>query len=229
MCQPGRAGPRARPGRLARLGGLPEHEVERVALVRVVGVVAALVSGCERLVVAQAGELAELGVLADVVVDGPVLLVRVAARQKAARDLDDAVDLLRRERVVVGRHPVELLHVLPEALGLQPPELVPGHPDLLGLADDVVVDVGDVLHVRDVHALVAEVADQDVEGDVGEGVAGVGGVVRRHAADVDADVVVARDEGLLPHAEAVDELQGTASGLDFDDDGNAAGILAVRR
>src|SRR5579884_1019429 len=203
----GAAGPPgAGPGGLAGLGGLPEDEVERVLLVGVVGVVAALVGGGERLVVAQAGELPELGVLADLVVDRAVLLVGVAAGDEAAGDLDDVVDLLGRQRVVVGRHPVELGHVVAEALGLLAAELVPGHADLLGLADDVVVDVGHVLDVGDVDALVAEVADEDVEGDVGEGVAGVGGVVGGDAADVDADVVVARDEGLLAHAVRVGEL-----------------------
>ena len=44
MCQPGRPGPHGRvPGRFAGLGRLPEHEVERILLVRIVRGVAALV------------------------------------------------------------------------------------------------------------------------------------------------------------------------------------------
>ena len=59
---------------------------------------------------------------------------------------------------------------------------------LARLAQHVVVDIGQVLDVDDVMAEVLEIAVQDVEADVREGVAKVAGVVRRHAAHVQADV-----------------------------------------
>ena len=53
---------------------------------------------------------------------------------------------------------------------------------------------------------------QDVEADVGEGVAEVTGVVRRHAAHVEADRTVAdRREWMKPAAAGVVEAQGHAA------------------
>ena len=61
------------------------------------------------------------------------------------------------------------------------------HAELAGLAQDVVVDVGDVAHALGVVAQVAQPALQHVVGQVGGGVAQVGGVVRGDAAGVHRD------------------------------------------
>ena len=59
--------------------------------------------------------------------------------------------------------------------------------ELACLAQDVVVDVGDVAHAPRLVAEVAQPALQDVEGQVDLGVAQVGGVVGRDAARVHRD------------------------------------------
>ena len=79
-------------------------------------------------------------------------------------------------------------HVLLEPGHLALGQLAEVHPALPGHAQDVVVDVGDVLDVRDLGAQVAEIPHQHVELDVREGVAEVGRVVRRDPAHVDTHV-----------------------------------------
>ena len=58
------------------------------------------------------------------------------------------------------------------------------HPEAAGLAQDVVVDVGDVAHAARIVAEVAQPPLQHVVGEVDGGVADVGGVVGRDAARV---------------------------------------------
>ena len=57
---------------------------------------------------------------------------------------------------------------------------------LSGLSQDVVVHIGQVLDVGHLVAQVFQVPMQDVEAEVGEGMAQVAGVIGRHAADVEA-------------------------------------------
>ena len=82
---------------------------------------------------------------------------------------------------------VERLHVVVEAGHLGRGEVEVVHAELAGLAEDRVVDVGDVAHAAGLVAEVAQPPLQDVVGDVDGGVAEVGGVVRRDAARVHRD------------------------------------------
>ena len=61
------------------------------------------------------------------------------------------------------------------------------HAELAGLAEDRVVDVGDVPDAAGLVAEVPQAALEHVVGDVDRGVAEVGGVVRRDAARVHRD------------------------------------------
>src|SRR2546423_930803 len=76
----------------------------------------------------------------------------------------------------------------------------PGRPGPHGLSQlggapqDVVVDIGHVLDVVHLVALVGQVAGKSIEGDVGKGMARMRGVVRRHPTDVHAHRIVADGE-----------------------------------
>ena len=61
------------------------------------------------------------------------------------------------------------------------------HAEFSGLAQDVVVDVGDVAHTPGLVPAVAQTTLQHVVGDVGGGMTEVRGVVRRDAAGVHGD------------------------------------------
>src|SRR5207247_9825294 len=95
---------------------------------------------------------------------------------------------LGRPGLVSGRRHADGAHRTLEGRHLAFCQLPEVHPALLRHAQDVVVHVGDVLHVHHVGAQVTEVPDQHVEMDVGEGVAEVGGVVGRDPAHVDTHV-----------------------------------------
>src|SRR5690606_23930442 len=64
---------------------------------------------------------------------------------------------------------------------------------LVGAADDLVVDVGNVAHVGDVVAAVAQPAADHVEGDHHPGMTDMTEVIHGHAAHVHAHLVV--DQG----------------------------------
>ncbi len=86
----------------------------------------------------------------------------------------------RRQEAQGGHVGVEAVHLLGRQV-----EVV--HAQLPGLAQDVVVDVGHVPHALGVVTEVAKPALQDVVGQVGGGVAEVGGVVGGDPAGVHLD------------------------------------------
>ena len=100
--------------------------------------------------------------------------------------LHDQRHRLDRAHVVPGRQDIECRHVLAIELGLLLGECGPVRAGSGGAFQQRVVDVGDVLHVIDLEPAVAPDPVEQVEGDVGVGVADVGRVVGRDAADVDA-------------------------------------------
>src|SRR5205823_8175156 len=77
--------------------------------------------------------------------------------------------------------------------------------ELRGLANDVVVDVGDVLAVVDLETLITKVLPERVVEDVVEGVAEMRDVVGRDPADVDAGPSVARRKSLFLARQRVEQ------------------------
>ena len=88
---------------------------------------------------------------------------------------------------LASRQQAERLHVVVELGHLGGGQVEVVDAELAGLAEDVVVDVGDVAHAAGVVAPVAQAPLEDVVGEVDRGVADVGGVVRRDAARVHGD------------------------------------------
>ena len=201
MCQPGRPfAPRARPVRLAGLGGLPEREVERVALA-VVGIDA---GHGVHLVDVAAGQLAVAREAAHREVHVAVDRVGVAALDEPLDHLDHAGDRLGGLGALGGVLDAERAHRRDERLGVLLGDLGGGAALFVGAVDDLVVDVGDVLDEPDVVALVLEVAADHVERQERPRVADVDVVVDRRAADVHRDLAgLARDELLFGAAQRV--------------------------
>ncbi len=175
--------PRAVPRRLARLGALPQREVERAVLLLAhldararAQVLDALLR--ERAVVRELG-------------DGEVHVARGGVRQPArlemADDLQHLGNVLGRARLDVRR-----LHVQRRQVLVHEPRVVLGHlrrraPLELAALDDLVVDVGDVADERDRVARRAQVPGDDVERHHHARVADVTAVVDRDAARVHPD------------------------------------------
>ncbi len=88
---------------------------------------------------------------------------------------------------MVGRGDVQRRHVALVAAGLVFAEGAPVYAVAARALEDRIVDVGHVLNVGDLMSQPAQGADEHVELDEGEGVAEVGGVVWRDAADVERD------------------------------------------
>nr|BFE80120.1 hypothetical protein GCM10020093_027210 [Planobispora longispora] len=146
-------------------------------LARPPGVAAALTEQGEHVLLGVSGDRAELGGRGDVEVEVAVELVGGALVAQAPDQLGDLVDHLGDPDVLARREDPQRLHVGPEQLDLALGQLPPVLPGLLGTLQQRVVDVGGVLgEVNLVAGVPPDPADQ-VEGEVGVGVAQMGGVV----------------------------------------------------
>ena len=177
---------------------------------RVVGVAAAFARESHHLVARVVRQLAVAGEGRHVEVDGAVRGVRVAVVEETTDHVDHAVDRLGGAGLGEGRSGAERVHVGAEAGELGLGEVEVGHAELAGLRQDRVVDVGDVAHHAHVVAELLEPADEEVVGEVGGGVAEVGGVVGRDAAHVHAHdrADLEGDDGALRGVEELDRSCG---------------------
>ena len=110
---------------------MPQNEVERVILARVVGIVAALVGDGEhgRIIVQadSASHDTKFRVVLHAKVDAATAFIGKAARHQGLYDLDHRGGLLRGACVDVGAAYIQRVHVAQIAFGLAPPQFVPGH------------------------------------------------------------------------------------------------------
>ena len=156
------AAPRRIPCRFARLGSLPDREVHRVLLDLADRDARAGLKLLHRLMAQLAVFREGLGAEVNVAV---LRNVGVAVLDQALDDVDDGVHGLGRARVHGSLFDAEALRVV-------------------RLVDDLVVDVGEVLHELDLVAAVLEVAAQQVENDERTRVADMEVVVYGRAAGI---------------------------------------------
>ena len=189
MCQPGRPGPPGRrPGRGLGLGlllpALPEREVARVALAARVGVGRGL-----HVVDLLVGQLAVRRPRPHVEVDVARAVlgrVGVAAGDQRGDQLDHLGDVAGGAGLVGRRQHVDRRQRLVELAVHVVGEVEPGPALLVGLGQDLVVDVGDVADERDVVPAVGQPAPQHVEVDRRPDVPDVRLRLDGETADVDA-------------------------------------------
>ena len=175
------------PRRLVVGRRLPEDEVQRVALVGVLGIAAVLLSQVEHLLPRVVAHLAEAIEAADAEVHRPAGLVGVPPVEHHGDEPADVGDGRRGPGLAERGEHVEGTHVGVEARRLLRGQVEVVHAELARLAQDVVVDVGDVAHALSPVAEVPQPPLQHVVGDVRGSVADVGGVIRRDAARVHGD------------------------------------------
>ncbi len=182
---PGPSRPPARlPRRLVGQRRLPQHEVERVTLVGVLGVPAVLGGQLEHVGPVVAADPAELGEGRHAEVDRTAGLVRKAPLERVADQREDLRDGGRRPRLGVHGQEVEQSHLGVETRHLLGRQVQVVHTELAGLAQDVVVDVGDVAHALRLVPGILQAALEHVEVEVHGGMSEVRGVIRRDAARV---------------------------------------------
>ena len=117
--------------------------------------------------------------------------------------------MLRGPGEVVWRQPVKGRHFGKEGGEVPVSQLQVVLAELAGLAQEVVVDIGQVLNIGHVVAEVLEIPMQDVEADVGEGVTKMARVVRGNAADIQAHGGIGQGlERNLPFGARVEEMKG---------------------
>ena len=139
----------------------------------------------------------------------PFATVGVPALQQPPDQLLHLRDVLCRAREVVRRQPVQGRHLGQEGRHVPVAEGQVVLAQLAGTAQEIVVDIGQILDVDDVMAQVLQVPMQDVERKVREGMPQVTGVVRRHAAHVEAHRALAEwAEGERLAAKRVVQAEG---------------------
>jgi hypothetical protein len=179
--------PAGLPGRFVGGRRLPQHEVERVALVGIVGLPTALGRQLEHLRTRQVAHLTEGGERGDVEVHRPARLVGMAAVENGTDQRQDVGNGRGGPGLPVDGQETDALHGGVEAGHLLGGQVEVVHPELPGPAQDVVVDVGDVAHQPGLVAGVTEPTLEEIEGQVHLDVPHVGAVVRRDPARVHGD------------------------------------------
>ena len=172
------------PGRLVGQRWLPQHEIERVSLVRILRMTPMLGGQFQHLGAPVAAQPPETGEAGHAEVDGAPRLVGMTALERDPDEGQDLGDGRRRPRLRVHGEEVEQPHLGVEARHLLRGQVEVVHPELAGLAENVVVDVGDVAHAPGGVPSVAEAALEHVEDEIHRGMAQVRGVVGRDAAGV---------------------------------------------
>ncbi len=178
--------PRRCPARLARLGAFPEDEIQRVLF----GLVDLDARTDAQVLDLLARQLAVADEFADPVVDvavarrvGEILVDQGLDHRVHPGDVAGGAGFLIRPQH--GEARLVLMHRGDHALG----QRLEGFTVLLRAADDLVVDVGDVAHVVQLVAGMAQPAGDHVERHHHPRVADVAEVVDGHPADVHAHLV----------------------------------------
>src|SRR3954454_5143887 len=178
--------PRALPGGLTGLGGLPQREVQRTLLVA-----GRAFLGLAHLVGTLPAEATVGWVALNVVVDVTVAGgVGVAFLDELLDQRDHLGDVLGGPRLYVREVDPEEFQPLMERVGVAAYDLLPGDTFFVGLVDDLVLDVRDVLHEPDLIAPVPEIPYDHIPEQRRPGVAYVDVVVDRRTADVQADPAI---------------------------------------
>ena len=142
MCQPGPAGADLLiPEDFAFFGRFPQREIARVGFFVLIHIHARARAHAAEIVVRQ---LAVFRKSRDAEVDGAIARVSVAARRQALDGVRHFVDVFGGRRYVLGRFQAQQRAIVAEGLlvvrGVLVERLVARH----GVADDLVVHVGDV-------------------------------------------------------------------------------------
>ena len=201
------ASPRRIPahGAVGILPRLPEREVADVLLV--IFVRRAPRAGL-LVVEVDVRELAVAGELAHGEIHGSVLALVGHALFDQLRDkVDHFRDMIGRGGIDFGRLDVELLQVGEERVLVRFRVVGKRHAGGVGAADRLVVDVGEVHHLTNLHAVELHNATQHILEGVGAEIADMGEVIDRRSAGVQTDRVVGeRRERFHPARERIEDL-----------------------
>ena len=173
---------------------------------RVVGVCAALAAELDHGRVVEAAQASVVRIHARVEEHPAVARVCIATVDQPRNPFDHLLDVLGRARCDVDRDEADRRHVVVEHAHLFRCKGSKFDAALARDTQDVVINVGDVPHAPHRDAGVAEAPVEDVEHVIDERVAEVRRVVRRDAADVDADASAPRLEGHHLLAGGVEQL-----------------------
>ena len=176
--------PRAIPRRFARFSPFPESEVHGI----VFAVVDFDAGAGHHVVEAAAAQFAIVGELFDAVIDVVVDDVGIALVDKSLNHVDDFIHVFRNAGILISPADVELVHDVEVRRNIAVGNSIPRDAFAVGSVDDLVVDVGEVLNVRDFIAQVFQITLDDVPCDEGTGIAHVGMVIRCNAADIHLDL-----------------------------------------
>ena len=105
-------------------------------------------------------------------------------------------DVVGGTNIVIRGQRVEVAHVLEVARSFAIAEILPGQSDLFRFPQDVVIDVGDILHVGDIPALVAHEADENVKRQKRKGVTDMRRVIRRDPANIETNSIASWRESI---------------------------------
>ena len=186
--------PGAVPCRFARFSTLPEGKVHGIVFT----VVNFDAGAGFHVVEAAAAQFTVVVKFFNAVIDVVVDDVGIALIDEALYHFDDVIHVFRDAGITVSPTDMELIHDVEVSRNVAVGNRIPADAFPIGGIDDLVVDVGEVLDMRDFIAEVFQIALDDVPGYERTGIPHVGMVIRRNATDIHFDLA-RRDgnEGLL--------------------------------
>jgi len=205
--------PRAGPFGFPRFAGLPEHEVQRILLVRVVRVVATLIGGGQQLCVSTEPCHFAVGRLtAHIKKDVAVADIGFAVADESFDDGNHARDFFGDFGEEIRRKEIHVAAVFDELVNFTFGQRIPRNVVTVGAFEERIINIGDVLTVRDLAALGAYVADEHVKDEEGVGVPDVSRIVGGDATYVERQRPVGGDvkRGFVP-AKRIKELHEVGS------------------
>ncbi len=177
--------PGRRPTGLTRLGRLPQSKIQGILLDLLHSDTGAALQVVQRLV----GQLTVFAEAAGAEIHIPILRhVGIALLNQGGHDVDDHIHILGRLGMGSSRTHAKALGIRPEFLDVFLRNLLVGDPFLIGPADDLVVDVGEILHEIYRVPPPLQIPAQHVKNAQRAGVADVDEIVHRGAAGVQPDL-----------------------------------------
>src|SRR6266700_5926383 len=130
--------------------------------------------------------LAKVRVSLHTEVDVAAALIGIAPCQQRRDDLKHGRYLFGSTSIDIGTTHIKGIHIAQITLRLSIAQVFPVHPQFTGLTQNIIINIGHVLHVFYSITAKFQVANEGIKRDIGKGMSKMGSIVRRHTAYIDA-------------------------------------------
>src|SRR5579859_1257936 len=106
---------------------------------------------------------AKFWVLLDAEKDAPLADIGISLVQQSLCERDDARNFIGGLGIDIWTAHIECIHIFQKTCGLPPAEFVPCDTQFFSLTQNIIVNVGYILYILDLMAVIFEVANERIE------------------------------------------------------------------